>query len=147
MSRRADYRSIGRNAGHLLAARLLARGLRIVYLLALARLLGPELFALLSYAQFWQLLFFTLVIFGTGRLLSRDIGRDPAGVSALLATTLTLRLLLGLVIAPVVALAGWWLAPDPAARPRCCWCSRWPCWRAGWRPGPSRSSPPTRRAT
>ncbi len=117
MSRQAAHRSIARNAGYLVGARLLARGLRVVYLVALARLLGPELFALLSYAQFWQLLFFTLVVFGTGRLLSRDIGRDPVGFSAVLTTTLTLRLALGLVVAPATALAGWYLAPDPAARP------------------------------
>lgn len=116
MSRSSAHRSIARNATYLVGARLLARGLRVIYLIALARLLGPELFALLSYAQFWQLLFFSLVVFGTGRLLSRDIGRDPTGFSAVLTTSLSLRIGLGLVVAPVTALAGWWLAPDPAAR-------------------------------
>jgi len=114
--RRAANRAIARNAGHLIAARLLAQGLRAVYLVALARLLGPELFALVSYAQFWQLMLFAVVVFGTGRLLSREIGRDPNGFAETLTSSLTLRLLIALVVAPAAAAAGWWLAPEPAAR-------------------------------
>jgi O-antigen/teichoic acid export membrane protein len=116
MGRRDAGRSILRNASHLIAAQWLAYGLRAVYLVTLARLLGPELFSLISYAQFWQLLFFAVVVFGTGRLLSREIGRDPDGFAETLANSLTLRLLLALLVAPVAALAGWWLAPEPAAQ-------------------------------
>ncbi|KAA6186098.1 oligosaccharide flippase family protein [Thiohalocapsa marina] len=111
-----EYRSIARNTVHLVGAQTLARGLRILYLVALARLLGPELFALLSNAQFWQLLFLPLVVFGTGRLLSREIGRNPAAFSEILAATLTLRLALGFLVASAAALAGWWLTSDPAER-------------------------------
>jgi O-antigen/teichoic acid export membrane protein len=110
------HRAIARNAGHLIAANLVARALRVVYLAVLARFLGPELFGLLTYAQFWQLLFYSLVLFGTGRLLSREIGRDPAQAASVLAHSLTLRLLTGLLVGSCCGAAAWTLNPLEPAR-------------------------------
>lgn len=69
-------RSIARSAGQLISARVLASALQVTYLIALARILGPQLFGLLTYAMFWQLMFLALVMFGIGRRLCREIGRD-----------------------------------------------------------------------
>jgi O-antigen/teichoic acid export membrane protein len=112
----AACRSIARNTRYLVTGEIVGRAIRALYLILLARLLGPDLFGLLSYAQFWQLLFFALVVFGTGRVLSREIGRDPAGFPEVLASALTLRVLIGLIVASIAAFVGWWLAPDAAAR-------------------------------
>lgn len=56
------------------------------------------------------------MVFGTGRVLSREIGRDPAGFPEVLASALTLRMLIGVIVASIAALVGWWLAPEGAAR-------------------------------
>lgn len=114
--RRVGHRSIARNTGHLISAQLVTRALRGVYMLVLARLLEPELFGLLSYAQFWQLLFIPFVFFGTGRVLSREIGRNPGQAAAVLANSLSLRILTGLAVATACAAAAWWLEPEPLER-------------------------------
>jgi len=112
----AAYKSIAGNTRYLVTGELVARAIRGIYLIVLARLLGPDLFGLLSYAQFWQMLFYALVVFGTGRVLSREIGRDPAGFSEVVGSALTLRLLIGFIVAPAAALVGWWLVPETTSR-------------------------------
>jgi len=85
--------SIVRNTGYLVTARIVSRGLRVVYMVVLARKFGPELFGLLTYAQFWQLIFMSLAAFGTGRMLSLQLGADRGEAERFIATNISLRLL------------------------------------------------------
>ncbi len=50
----AACRSIARNTRYLVTGEIVGRAIRALYLIMLARHLGPDLFGLLSYAQFWQ---------------------------------------------------------------------------------------------
>ena len=86
--------SIARNAGHLLGARATTQAVRFVYVVALARGLGPELYGLLAYTQSWYLLFLPLVALGTRETLARDFGRDPELGANTAARVLGLRLIL-----------------------------------------------------
>jgi len=92
-SARGGNRSIARNAGYLVGAKVVSRTLRVIYMVVLARLFGPDLFGLFTYAQFWQVIFMSLAIFGTGRMLSRQIGADRSHAERHVAANISLRLL------------------------------------------------------
>lgn len=90
-----------RNAGLLSTARLLNAVLRAVYAVALARLLGPDLYGLFTVAQGWYLLAVPLALVGADVMLPRRLAvRDGAAPQ-----TLADSLRLVLVAAPAVALA------------------------------------------
>ena len=78
-----------------------------------ARVLGPELFGILSYGQFWQLLFLPFVVLGTGRILSREIGNDRSRSHQLICSSLYLRIITTLTAAISFALVGLLLDNDP----------------------------------
>jgi len=86
-------RSIARNAGYLMIAKVISRALRVIYMVVLARLFGPELFGLFTYAQFWHVIFMSIALFGTGRMLCRQVGRDRPNAEGYVATNISLRLL------------------------------------------------------
>lgn len=95
---------IARNGSYLLAANTVARGLRIVYLAALARVLGPELFGVLSLAYFWVLVFLPLAAFGTNRLLAHQIGAEPEKAATHLSDLLGLRII-GIVLSLLISIS------------------------------------------
>lgn len=82
-----------RNAGFLVAAKAVSKALRLFYVVVLVRYLGPELFGLFTYLQSWHLVFFSLALFGTGRLISKQIGGDPENAEQYAATGVALRFL------------------------------------------------------
>lgn len=82
-------------------------------MVVLARFFGPELFGLFTYAQFWQLIFMSLAAFGTGRMLSRQIGADRSQAQRYIATNISLRLLTSCIAMLGCAL----VALDPSLKP------------------------------
>jgi len=96
-SSKTGNRSIARNSSYLLGAKVISRGLRLIYAVVLARLFGPELFGLFTYAQFWHVIFMSLAMFGTGRILSRQIGSDRSNAESYVGINISLRLLTSLI--------------------------------------------------
>lgn len=113
-SARGGNHSIVRNAGYLVGAKVVSRTLRVIYTVVLARLFGPELFGLFTYAQFWQVIFMSLATFGTGRMLSRQIGVDRSQAERHVAVNISLRLLTSCIAMLGCAL----VALDPSLSPQ-----------------------------
>jgi O-antigen/teichoic acid export membrane protein len=98
-------RRVVKNSAVPFAARLLVRGLDLVFAVILLNSLpgaaiGPYTFAALVVVQY----FGTIAEFGLGVLLTRDVARDPSVARRLFGVTLALRWLLALTAVPVAAL-------------------------------------------
>ncbi|MCP5372500.1 MAG: oligosaccharide flippase family protein [Hyphomicrobiales bacterium] len=106
-------RSIARNTAFLTVARAVNVGTRTVYVILVARLLGPELYAMLAYSQAWYLAFMPIAIFGLGGVMVRSIGLDRTQAPEIAARALTVRLLSTTVAAIACVVLGWVLARDP----------------------------------
>lgn len=113
----SGIRSIATNAGYLIAARVLTNLVRAVYVVVLARYLGPELYGLFAYGQSWYLAFLPLPLLGLGFILGREAGRDREHGGRLAQRTLTLQLVATVAATVACATAGWIADPEPAARP------------------------------
>ena len=109
-------RSLAINSAYLTAARIGTQVVRLVYMLAIARLLGPELYGLLAYGQSWYMGFFPIAVLGLGAVISREVGRDRSNAAPFLATTLTLRIGASGLAAGLAALLGWHLEAGSLAR-------------------------------
>jgi O-antigen/teichoic acid export membrane protein len=82
-------RSIAVNAANLAGARLFTFGLRGVYILFLASLLGPAAYGLLVYAHSWTQAFLPLSVMGLTAVMSREVSRDRANAPAIASRTQT----------------------------------------------------------
>ena len=87
----AGIRSIIRNSGFLLAGHGLTIAMRGVYIILLARLLGPEAYGNLNYGLSWYLTAIALTNLGLDVVLSKEIARGDAAPSSLVGATLQLR--------------------------------------------------------
>lgn len=114
-NRLAPVRSLASNTLVLALAQGVGIGTRLIYIVAVARLLGPELYALLAYSQTWSLAFLPLALLGVGPALIFAIARHPAAAGALTATGLALRLTLTCVAVGVCVGLAFQVAPDPRA--------------------------------
>jgi len=70
------HRSILSNAVFVYASLLINQVSRAIYVVVLARVLGPELYGLLAYGQAWYVALVPLSLFGLGTILVREVGRD-----------------------------------------------------------------------
>jgi O-antigen/teichoic acid export membrane protein len=113
----SGIRSIAKNAGYLIAAQLLTKLARAIYVVVLARFLGPDLYGLFAYGQSWYLAFLSLPLLGLGFILSREVGRDRSLGGRVAGRTLTLQFLATIVAAVLCGVAGWFADNEPAARP------------------------------
>ncbi len=109
-------RSIAENAAYLMTARGLTFLVRAVYVVALARYLGPEVYGLFSYGLSWYMAFLALTALGLDAILGREVGRDREGAVRIAGQTLTLRSGAVVVAAAACGLAGWFANAEPAAR-------------------------------
>ena len=109
-------RSIARNAGQMIGARVIGPVLQAGYVALLAAYLGPELFGLLSYSRSWYLALLPLTLLGLGAILSREIGRDRAQAADIVARAFTLRVLATVLTALVCASLGWILETNLIVR-------------------------------
>ncbi len=109
-------RSIIVNAGQLTFARLLTQAVRIVYVIVIARFLGPEVYGLFAYAQSWYMAFLPVTMFGLGAIISREVGRDRARGARTVRQVAVIRVLASILGAAACAFIGWSVDLDPAAR-------------------------------
>ncbi|WJG10460.1 oligosaccharide flippase family protein [Aliiglaciecola sp. LCG003] len=94
------------NAKYLYMALLMSQGLRFVYMLILARLLGAELYGLYTYGQSWYLMFLPLTGLGLGAMLSREVGKRNANTSQIVNLVATIRIVAVLAVAAISMLTG-----------------------------------------
>lgn len=115
MARRGVH-SILSNAAYLTVSSMLTRLLRVVYLVAVVRLMGPELYGLLSYGQSWYLSFLAITTFGFAVVLPREIGRNRAQSSLLIASSFRLQLVVIVAVTMTCLGAGLLVAQNPYER-------------------------------
>lgn len=99
--------SILGNAAYLSGARGLGIGVRGLYLLLLARELGPADYGTYAYGQAWYLALLPLAALGMQHMLGREIGRDRVRAVDLASAAFGLRLLSGIFASGVSVTAAW----------------------------------------
>ena len=82
---------LAKNAAYLASARLLPRFLRVIYVIVLARYLGPELYGLFAYGQSYYLSILPITMFGLQIRLTKDIGISRENATAIMARTLAFQ--------------------------------------------------------
>jgi PST family polysaccharide transporter len=101
----SNNRNLAKNAAYLVSARFVPRLLQIIYMIVLARYLGPELYGQFAYGQSWYLALLPLTSFGLYLLLSKAIATQPENASDKLAHTLAFRITLATGVA-LLSMAG-----------------------------------------
>jgi O-antigen/teichoic acid export membrane protein len=105
MARRGTH-SILANTAYLTASSGTTRILRVIYLIVVARFMGPELYGMLSYGQSWYLTFLGVTTLGFAIVIPREIGRDRAKAPLTIASSLRLQVLAIFIVTPLCLLAG-----------------------------------------
>ncbi len=87
----AGGRSILSNATYLFGSHVATTLFRGVYVVVLARALGPESFGVFNYALAWYLLFISVTYLGLDAYLVQRVGTDATNAPLILRQTLTIR--------------------------------------------------------
>lgn len=114
--RAAGIRSVFRNSSFLLGSHALTVLVRIVYVVMLARFLGPDAYGTFNYGMSWYLSLIALTYLGLDVVLAREIGRGHDSVAVLVGTTFSLRAGVAVGIALLSGTAALMAEPNPAAR-------------------------------
>ena len=115
MTRRGTH-SILANAAYLTASSGTTRLLRVIYLVVVARLMGPELYGMLSYGQSWYLTFLGVTTLGFAIVIPREIGQDRSKAPVIIASSLRFQVLAIVILTPLCLLAGMLVAKTPEER-------------------------------
>jgi len=108
-------RTITRNAAYLVGTRVVNLLAQVVWVIIVARILGPDLYALLAYSLTWQMAFLPLALFGIGPALSYLIAPDRGRASDYAAHALAIRLVTIVVAAVACVALSRVFTPDPRA--------------------------------
>ena len=109
-------KSIAVNAIYLSSARAVTSLARGLYAVALAKLLGAELYGLLNYGLSWYILFVPISVLGLNEILIREIGRDHSQAPKLVGQTLALRTVSSFIVALLSIALAWFVESDPTPR-------------------------------
>lgn len=116
VSHKSSLQSLSYNARFLVFSKVVEKSVRFVYLMVLARFLGPDMLGLYNYGLAWYLVFLPLVCWGLGELLSIHLGRKPANAEDVVGATLLIRLFTTIVFAICCSVIGLLSNVDPLAR-------------------------------
>ena len=105
-------RLLARATAQLASAQAIGIVARLAYVALAARLLGPDLYALLAWSQTWYLAFLPLALFGLGPALVYRLATDPARAGELAASGLAIRLATTAVATAACMLLALPAAPD-----------------------------------
>jgi O-antigen/teichoic acid export membrane protein len=94
------------NAKYLYLALLTSQGLRFVYMLILARMLGAELYGLFSYGQSWYLMFLPLTGLGLGAMLSIEVGKNRENAKSIVDLVASIRIAAVFIVAILSMVVG-----------------------------------------
>ena len=108
--------SLARNLTYLLAGRGVYFITRFIYVVILARVLGPKVYGIINYGIAWYLLFLPLTSMGMAVVLSRDVGKDRRKGHDTALHTLTLRIVSILVSTALYLSLSFFLEDDPDSR-------------------------------
>jgi glycosyltransferase involved in cell wall biosynthesis/O-antigen/teichoic acid export membrane protein len=106
---------LARNAAYLAGTQFVGLMSRVVWVIAAAKLLGPDLYAVLAYSQAWQLAFLPLALFGVGPAMAYLIAPDRGRAADIAAQSLAIRLLAAIVAAFGCFALSRVVSPDPRA--------------------------------
>lgn len=98
---------VAKNIVGTLLTQLLTFAMAFLVNLYLPRYLGPEGTGKIAIIASWVTVLGVFVPLGTSQVIVKEIARDRSKAGALLATGLTLRLLMGLIAIPVACLVAW----------------------------------------
>jgi len=112
----SGIRSIAINASYLTGSRVLTMFVRGIYVIVLARYLGPEIYGLFAYGHSWYVAFLPLAGLGMAQILSREVGRDREKGAEVVAQSLALQTMTAFAGAVLCAFIGWLTDHDPFAR-------------------------------
>jgi O-antigen/teichoic acid export membrane protein len=111
----AGVRSVAKNTAFLTATRGINIAARMVYIILVARLLGPELYGLLAFSQSWYLAFLPIAIFGLGDIVLRTIAMHPGQAEAIAAKALSIHVIMATAASITCAVLAWVVLPDSDA--------------------------------
>ncbi len=111
----AGARSVAKNTAFLTATRSINMAARMVYVILVARLLGPELYALLAFSQAWYLAFLPIGIFGLIDIVLRTIAMHPSQAGDIAAKSLSVHLVMATTASIACAALAWVILPDSDA--------------------------------
>ncbi len=101
------YKSIFKNASFLYASLLVNNITRFIYIIVLARYLGPELYGLFSYGQTWYNAFLPLSMLGLSGILIREVGLNKNSGAQIANVIASIRVISILLTAFICAITGW----------------------------------------
>jgi O-antigen/teichoic acid export membrane protein len=104
------------NAVYLVVARSFSSATRVVYAIALAVFLGPQLYGMFNLGMAWYLFFLPISMLGLDSILIREIGRRPQESKNIASHTLALRSVSTVAIAIVCFILGLLWESDHTAR-------------------------------
>ena len=116
MSNKTGVRSLSFNAGFLVFSRVLEKAILFIYILILARLLGPEMIGLYNYGLAWYLIFLPLACWALGQLLGMYLGRKPSNTEDIVGATLLIRIFATVLAALFCFIIGFLTNDDPLSR-------------------------------
>ena len=108
--------SIARNLIYLLGGRGIYFATRFIYVVILARVLGPQIYGMITYGMAWYLLFLPLTRMGLEVVLSRETGKNRQMGERTATLTLTLRIASILVVTAAYVILSIMMESDPASR-------------------------------
>ena len=80
---------------------------RFIYIIVLARYLGPDLYGLFSYGQTWYNAFIPLSMLGLGSILIREVGLNKNTGTVIANDIASIRVISILLTALICAITGW----------------------------------------
>ncbi len=106
-------KSLARNFAHLFGARLVTHVGRGLYIIVVARFLGPELYAILAFVHAWYMAFFPLAVFGLMGTLAREVGRRGSESKAIIGQSLSVSIIANISAALLCVLTAWTFNDKP----------------------------------
>jgi O-antigen/teichoic acid export membrane protein len=112
----SGVKSILKNSAYLSGATLITSIAKVIYAIALAKSLGPELYGMFNLGMSWYLLFLPISLLGLDSILIREVGRNKDDSSRLIGHTLAIRSISSTFISLVCFLSGYFIETDPTAK-------------------------------
>jgi O-antigen/teichoic acid export membrane protein len=108
--------SIARNLSYLLGGQGVYFTTRFLYVVIMARVLGPQAYGMISYGIAWYLLFLPLTRMGMEIVLSREVGKNRQKGDYTATVTLALQIVSIIVVTVAYVIISLLFESDPASR-------------------------------
>ncbi|MGZ5486384.1 MAG: oligosaccharide flippase family protein, partial [Nitrososphaeraceae archaeon] len=108
--------SILHNTSYIFSAQVLNIFVRAIYILFVARLLGPEVYGLFVSVQAWYIAFFPLSIFGMQGIISLELAKSKTHSHQLAGSSLSVRIITAFSAGLLCFLSSWFLNESPDTR-------------------------------